>query len=45
MEGALADLGYVNVPKELLERDYEVPSALEHFVARPTWGTRFFGLW
>ncbi|MEU3228219.1 hypothetical protein ABZ695_34370 [Streptomyces sp. NPDC006976] len=44
-EGALADLGYVSVPEELLESDYEGPSALEYFAARPTWWTRFFGLW
>ncbi|MFK0100173.1 hypothetical protein [Streptomyces sp. NPDC091040] len=45
VERALADLGYVSVPEELLESDYEGPSALEHFAARPTWWTRFFGLW
>ncbi|MEU0837763.1 hypothetical protein [Streptomyces sp. NPDC005969] len=44
VERALADLGYVSVPEELLESDYEGPSALEHFVARPTWWTRFFGI-
>ncbi|WP_448319491.1 hypothetical protein [Streptomyces sp. CO7] len=43
VERALADLGYVSVPEELLESDYEGPSALEHFAARPTWWTRFFG--
>ncbi|MFF5969554.1 hypothetical protein ACFY64_38830 [Streptomyces collinus] len=43
VERALAELGYVNVPEELLESDYEGPSALEHFAARPTWWTRFFG--
>ncbi len=42
-EQALAELGYVSVPEELLESDYEGPSALEHFAARPTWWTRFFG--
>lgn len=42
---ALTELGYVSVPEELLESDYEGPSALEHFAARPTWWTRFFGLW
>ncbi len=43
MERALAQLGYVGVPEELLESDYEGPSALEFFAARPTWRTRFFG--
>ncbi|MFF8557173.1 hypothetical protein ACF058_30690 [Streptomyces sp. NPDC015501] len=45
VERALADLGYVSIPEELLESDYDGPSALEHFAARPTWWTRFFGLW
>ncbi|MGC5530396.1 hypothetical protein [Streptomyces sp. SR-10] len=45
VERALADLDYVSVPEELLESDYEGPSPLEHFAARPTWWTRFFGLW
>ncbi|WP_030855911.1 hypothetical protein [Streptomyces sp. NRRL F-4474] len=45
VEQALNELGYVSVPEELLESDYEGPSALEHFAARPTWWTRFFGLW
>ncbi|MEU6950051.1 hypothetical protein ABZ957_33220 [Streptomyces sp. NPDC046316] len=43
MEQALTELGYVSVPEELLESDYEGLSALEHFAARPTWWTRFFG--
>lgn len=43
VERALVELGYVNVPEELLESDYEGPSALEHFAARPTWWTRFIG--
>ncbi|MEU6106307.1 hypothetical protein [Streptomyces flaveolus] len=42
VERALAELGYVSVPEELLESAYEGPSALEHFAARPTWWTRFF---
>ncbi|MFF4368178.1 hypothetical protein [Streptomyces sp. NPDC001594] len=42
---ALADLDYVSVPEELLESDYEGPSELKHFAPRPTWWTRFFGLW
>ncbi|MFI0986348.1 hypothetical protein [Streptomyces exfoliatus] len=37
VERALADLGYVSIPEELLESDYECSSALEHFAARPTW--------
>ncbi|MFH8605812.1 hypothetical protein ACH4B8_39750 [Streptomyces flaveolus] len=41
VERALAELGYVSVPEELLESDYEGPSALEHYAARPTWWTRF----
>lgn len=45
VEQALTELGYVSVPEELLESDYEGPSALEHFAARPTWWTRFFGPW
>ncbi|MEU4175701.1 hypothetical protein [Streptomyces sp. NPDC026589] len=44
MERALEELGYVSVPEELLESDYEGPSALERYDARPTWGTRFFGM-
>ncbi|WP_242489008.1 hypothetical protein [Streptomyces sp. DSM 110735] len=43
VEQALAGLGYVSVPEELLESDYEGPSALEHLTARPTWWTRYFG--
>ncbi|MFF9691063.1 hypothetical protein [Streptomyces sp. NPDC014623] len=43
VERALAELGYVSVPEGLLESDYEGPTALEHFEARPTWWTRFFG--
>lgn len=43
VERALAELGYVSVPEELLGSDYEGPSALKHFAARPTWWTRFFG--
>ncbi len=45
VERALVELGYVSVPEEVLESDYEGLSALEHFAARPTWWTRFFGLW
>ncbi|MFJ8869953.1 hypothetical protein ACIRD6_29825 [Streptomyces sp. NPDC102473] len=43
VERALAELGYVSVPEELLESDYEGPTALGHFEARPTWWTRYFG--
>ncbi|MFJ3876671.1 hypothetical protein ACIPW5_04330 [Streptomyces sp. NPDC090077] len=43
VERALADLGYVSVPEELLESDYDGPSRLEHFSAQPSWWTRFFG--
>ncbi|MDQ0604959.1 hypothetical protein QF037_009304 [Streptomyces canus] len=43
VEQALTELSYVSVPEELLESDYKGPSALEHFAARPTWWTRFFG--
>ncbi|GAA2786659.1 hypothetical protein [Streptomyces showdoensis] len=43
VERALAELGYVSVPEELLETDYEGPSDLGFFAARPTWWTRFFG--
>ncbi|MFK8911525.1 hypothetical protein [Streptomyces sp. YS-3] len=44
MERALAELGYVSVPEELLDSDYDGSSALEHFAARPTWWTRSFGM-
>ncbi len=40
----LADLGYVIVPEELLERDYAGPSQLPWHVQRPTWWHRFFGI-
>ncbi|MFE2326254.1 hypothetical protein ACFXD5_20400 [Streptomyces sp. NPDC059385] len=43
VDRALAELGYVSVPEELLESDYDGPSRLEHFSARPSWWTRFFG--
>ncbi|MFD5067299.1 hypothetical protein ACIOEZ_17455 [Streptomyces sp. NPDC087866] len=43
MERALADLGCVRVPEEVWDSDYEGPSALKHFAARPRWWTRFFG--
>ncbi|WP_405985329.1 hypothetical protein [Streptomyces sp. NBC_00872] len=40
---ALVDLGYVVVPEELLECDYDGPSRLPRHVQRPTWWQRFFG--
>ncbi|WP_326648850.1 hypothetical protein [Streptomyces sp. NBC_01750] len=40
---ALADLGYVVVPEELLECDYDGPSRLPGHVQRPSWWHRFFG--
>ncbi|WP_236063680.1 hypothetical protein [Streptomyces poriferorum] len=43
VQRALAELGYVSVPEELLEGDYEGPSALGQVAARPTWWVRFFG--
>lgn len=43
VERALADLGYVSVPEELLESEYDGPGRLEHFSAQPSWWTRFFG--
>ncbi|MEU6051112.1 hypothetical protein ABZ829_11815 [Streptomyces xanthochromogenes] len=45
VEQALTELGYVIVPEELLESDYEGLSALKDLAARPTWRTRFFGFW
>ncbi|UBI40894.1 MULTISPECIES: hypothetical protein [Streptomyces] len=43
VEWALADLGYVVLPEELLERDYDGPSQLPSHVQRPSWWHRFFG--
>ncbi|ALC25708.1 hypothetical protein ABE83_00330 [Streptomyces sp. CFMR 7] len=43
MERALAEFGYVSVPEELLESDYQGPTAPECFEGRPTWWARFFG--
>ncbi|WP_405191715.1 hypothetical protein OG473_39285 [Streptomyces anulatus] len=43
VERALAQSGYVSVPEELLESDYEGPTAPECFEGRPTWWARFFG--
>ncbi|MGW2837754.1 hypothetical protein ACWCWD_08140 [Streptomyces sp. NPDC001493] len=40
---ALAELGHVVVPEELLESDYDGPSRLPSHVQRPTWWHRFFG--
>ncbi|MEU7923350.1 hypothetical protein [Micromonospora zamorensis] len=39
----LVDLGYVVVPEELLECDYDGPSQLPWHVQRPSWWHRFFG--
>ncbi|WP_405985308.1 hypothetical protein [Streptomyces sp. NBC_00872] len=41
---ALVDLGYVVVPEELLECDYDGPSQLPRHVQWPTWWHRFFGI-
>lgn len=41
---ALVDLGYLVVPGELLERDYDRPSRLPPHVQRPSWWHRFFGI-
>ncbi|CAN3984735.1 hypothetical protein [Kitasatospora purpeofusca] len=43
VERALAELGYVTIPEELLETDYDGPSRLPSFVQRPSWWNRFFG--
>ncbi|MGW3834783.1 hypothetical protein [Streptomyces microflavus] len=43
VERALAEFGYVSVPEDLLESDYEGPTAPECFESRPTWWARFFG--
>ncbi|WP_244205477.1 hypothetical protein [Streptomyces bobili] len=40
----MADLGYLIVPEELLERDYDGPSRLPSHVQRPSWWHRFFGI-
>ncbi|MGW1468592.1 hypothetical protein ACWCPT_30130 [Streptomyces sp. NPDC002308] len=41
---ALAELGHVAVPEELLESDYDGPSRLPSHVQRPAWWHRFFGI-
>ncbi|MFF7530879.1 hypothetical protein ACIP6Q_06140 [Streptomyces bobili] len=41
---ALVDLGYLVVPEELLERDYDGPVRLPSHVQRPSWWHRFFGI-
>ncbi|MEV6977674.1 hypothetical protein [Kitasatospora sp. NPDC093806] len=43
VDRALTELGYVMVPEELLESDYDGPSRLPSFVQRPSWWNRFFG--
>ncbi|WP_329214805.1 hypothetical protein OG257_37000 [Streptomyces sp. NBC_00683] len=40
---ALDELGYVVVPEELLESDYDGPSRLPSHARRPNWWDRFFG--
>ncbi|MFD8475164.1 hypothetical protein ACFV2E_24445 [Streptomyces globisporus] len=44
VERALAEFGYVSVPEELLDSDYEGPIAPECFEGDPTWWARFFGI-
>lgn len=43
VDRALADLGYVTVPEELLECGYDGPSQLPWHVQRPSWWHRYFG--
>ncbi|MEU4089291.1 hypothetical protein [Streptomyces aureus] len=43
VDRALAECGYVVVPEELLESDYDGPSRLPSHVQRPSWWNRFFG--
>ena len=43
VDRALTDLGYVVVPEELIERDYDGPSPMPWHVQRPSWWHRFFG--
>ncbi|MFF2353550.1 hypothetical protein ACFVVL_27665 [Kitasatospora sp. NPDC058115] len=43
VDRALTELGYVVVPEELLEIDYDGPSRLPSYVQRPSWWNRFFG--
>ncbi|MFC4516418.1 MULTISPECIES: hypothetical protein [Streptomyces] len=40
---ALTDLGYVMLPEELLEHDYDGPSKLPSHAQRPSWWHRFCG--
>ena len=40
---ALSDLGYVVVPEELLERDYDGTSRLPWNVQHASWWHRYFG--
>ncbi|MFF8770237.1 hypothetical protein [Kitasatospora sp. NPDC015120] len=40
---ALTELGFVVVPEELLENDYDGPSRLPSYVQRSSWWNRFFG--
>ncbi|MGW6606054.1 hypothetical protein [Streptomyces sp. NPDC055036] len=41
---ALAELGYVVVAEEVLDRDYDGPSRLPWHAQRPSWWHRFFGI-
>ncbi|MBM9507919.1 hypothetical protein [Actinacidiphila acididurans] len=43
VDRALADFGYVVVPEELLESDYDGPSRLPDHRTRHSWWDRFFG--
>lgn len=45
VDRALADLGYVVVPEELIEGDYDGPSRRREDGYRTTWWHRFFGLY
>ncbi|MFF1839089.1 hypothetical protein ACFVXE_33670 [Streptomyces sp. NPDC058231] len=40
----MVDLGYMVVPEELLERDYDGLSRLALHVQRPSWRDRLFGI-
>lgn len=44
VEKALTELGYIVVPEELLQNDYDGPSRLPRHLQRPTWFDRFFGI-
>lgn len=44
VDRALTDLGYVVVPEELLELDYDGPTHMPQHLRRPSWSDRFFGI-